>query len=100
MHQDDDTCGYYWWEGAYVKYLQGLETKRVKELALAQARETGDQQQKQMLEMRQELCEVKQQIEELKQQMCQGKVFVLNNAVVAYICVGVVIGLVLGMLCK
>lgn len=80
----------------------------MKELALAQARETGDQQgletgdqqQKQMLEMRQQLCEVKQQIEELKQQMCQGKVFVLNNAVVAYICVGVVIGLVLGMLCK
>ena len=100
MHQDDDTCGYYWWEGAYVKYLQGLETKRVKELALAQARETGDQQQKQMLEMKQQLCEVKQQIEEPKQRMCQGKVFVLNNAVVAYICVGVVIGLVLGMLCK
>ena len=59
--------------------------------------QTGEEQ---MMEMRQQLCQLKKQMEELKQQVCQGKSFVVSNAVLAYACVGVVVGLVMGLFWK
>ena len=95
LYQDDDTCGYYWWEGAYVKYLQ---TRKMRELEMAEEEhQTGEEQ---MMEMRQQLCQLKKQMEELKQQVCHGKLFVLSNAVLASACVGVVVGLVMGLVWK
>ena len=52
------------------------------------------------MEMRQQLCQLKKQMEELKQQVCQGKSFVVSNAVLASACVGVVVGLVMGLVWK
>ena len=63
---------------------------------MAEEHETGEQK---MMEMRQQLCELKNQMEELKQ-MCQGKSFVVSNAVLASACVGVVVGLVMGLFWK
>ena len=53
-----------------------------------------------MMEMRQQLCQLKKQMEELKQQVCQGKSFVVSNVVLASACVGVVVGLVMGLFWK
>ncbi|RLM80405.1 GRF zinc finger family protein [Panicum miliaceum] len=113
---EDETCGNYWWEANYVKFLRG---RRMKELQMAEAdevvkdgaveseelkRQLMDMKQ-QMMEMKQQIWDVKQQIGELmqhivelKQQLCQGKVFIVNNAVLAV--VGIVIGLVVAIFCK
>ena len=40
------------------------------------------------------------QIVELKQQLRQGRVFAVDNAVLAAVCVGVVVGLVMALFCR
>ena len=54
----------------------------------------------QIREVKQQMGELMHQIVELKQQLRHGKVFVVNNAVVAAICAGVVVGLVMALFCK
>ena len=64
---------------------------------MAEEHKTGEQQ---MMEMRQQICEVKKQMEELRQIIVPGKAFVVSNAVLASACVGVVVGLVMGLFWK
>ena len=54
----------------------------------------------QIREVKQQMGELMHQIVELKQQLRQGRVFAVDNAVLAAVCVGVVVGLVMAVFCK
>ena len=86
-----------------MNYLQGM---RMKELRMVQAHEAArdevfrggvvqnqaesdELKLLQIREVKQQMGELMHQIVELKQQLRHGKVFVVNNAVVAAVCVGV-----------
>ena len=54
----------------------------------------------QIREVKQQMGELMHQIVELKQQLRQGRVFAVDNAVLAAVCVGVVVGLVMALFCR
>ena len=54
----------------------------------------------QIREVKQQMRELMHQIVELKQQLRQGRVFAVDNAVLAAVCVGVVVGLVMALFCR
>jgi len=96
-----------------VNYLQG---RRMKELQMVQAHEAArdevfrggvverhgetDELVLQIREVKQQMGELMHQIVELKQQLRQGRVFAVDNAVLAAVCVGVVVGLVMALFCR
>lgn len=85
-----------------MKYVQAREQKPIhmlEEHEVVQEHEAAELRQE-MLQMRQQIWKIKVQIEELKLTTVQRKMFVIDNAIVAAVFVGLLLGMVATMAWK